>query len=361
MKTLRLSGTIAMFAAAVMLTACKGEPPKDSTPRSVRVVKVEPQSLPLSAEESGQIEARYVSSVGFLVSGRLMSRNVDVGTVVKPGDLLAQIDPSDLQSKVQAAQAQLAAAKASVDQARPEEARSRQLLNDGYTPRATYEKAFEALQTAEANQSSAEANLRLAQDQLKYAQLLAPSDGVVTETGADPGAVVQAGQMIVKLARTQEREAVFAIPSGLIANVHLGMKGKVWLEGAPETALSGSVREISPAADPITGTYAVRVALPNAPQSFRLGAIVVGQAEAPGRVVTRIPATALLQTSDKAQVWVVSAPDRVVRRKSVTVSRYETDAVIVSSGLDKGDLVVVAGVNSLADGQKVGLQEVAAK
>jgi RND family efflux transporter MFP subunit len=137
------------------------------------------------------------------------------------------------------------------------------------------------------------------------------------------------------------------------------MSVQVWPQSAPDAKVTGSIREIAPNADPVTGTYTVKVSLPGAPESLRLGTIVTGRVEAPGGVMTRIPATALLQTGEQPQVWVVKQPDNVVKKTPVTVVRYDADAVTVSEGLVKGDLVVAAGVNSLAEGQQVKLQKVA--
>lgn len=330
-------------------------------PRAVRVLEIDPQQVPLAAEATGRIEARNTASVGFLVAGRLVERSVDTGATVKAGDLIARIDPTDFQNKVTAAQAQVSAARANVDQATPQEARLRKLLGEGFTTRAQYEAAQQALQGAQAQLEGARANLKLAEDQLKYTQLLAPTDGVVTATGTDPGQVVSAGQMIVQIAQQGDREAVFAVAPRQVAYAHAGMPVKVWLQDRPDEATTGSVREIAPNADPVTGTYDVKVSLPNAPDAMRLGAIVVGHAEVPGGLMVRIPSAALLQTAAEPQVWVVAVPDDVVKKRTVKVLRYDADSVVLADGLEKGDLLVIAGVNSLADGQKVSLQKVAAR
>lgn len=345
-------------ALTLFLHGCTEEKAEVPPPRAVRVMEANPQEMLLSAQASGQIEARYTSDVGFLVSGRLISRNVDVGAMVKVGDLLAQIDPTDFQNKVAASQAQVSAAQADVDQATPQEARYRKLLSQGFTTQADYDGALRALQNAQADLNAAQANLRLAEDQRKYTQLLAPTDGVVTQTGADSGQVVQAGQMVVQIARLDEREAVFSVSAQRIAFAHPGMSAQIWPQDTPDAKIAGSIREIAPSADPVTGTYTVKVSLPDAPGSLRLGTIVTGRAEVEGGVMTRVPATALLQTGVQPQVWVVTQPDNVVKKTPVTVVRYDTDAVTVSKGLVKGDLVVIAGVNSLAENQQVSLQKV---
>ena len=174
---------------------------------------------------------------------------------------------------------------------------------------------------------SAEANLRIAQNQLGYTELLAPDGGIVTATKADPGQVVEAGQAIVEIARNAEREAVFAVASEHIAHAKVGMPVKVSLQGRPEIAVTGSIREISPEADSTTGTYRVKVTLPSSPPpEMRLGAVVVGHAETEGQVVTSLPPTALLQSGDGPQVGVVGE-DGKVHRRAIENGRYEIAAM----------------------------------
>jgi len=335
------------------LAACnepKSEPPP---PRTARVVVAAPAPLLLAAEGSGTVEARTTTSVGFLVAGRMVTRDVDVGSTVKEGDKIASIDPTDLQNQLEAAQAQVAAAQAAVDQAAPEEAAKRELLKKGFTTQAEYNQALKALQSAQADLKAAQANLRLAQDQLKYADLTSPVAGVVTKTGADPGQVVQAGQMIVEIADIGALDAVFSVSQRIANLAKVGSPVTVWLQSDPTKKVTGAVRQVSPNADPTTGTYTVKVALTDPPPDIRIGSLVRGRAEQTGADVISVPPTALVQTGDKPAVWVVAPDTGAVKLTTVTVVRYDTDAVLISDGLKKGDLIVIAGVNSLAEGQIV--------
>jgi RND family efflux transporter MFP subunit len=257
-----------------------------------------------------------------------------------------------IQNMVTAAEADLAAANAAVAQAAPQEWRYRTLLKQGWTTRALYENALKALQSAQDQVQSAEANLRIAQNQLGYTELLAPDDGIVTAAKADPGQVVDAGQAIVQIARNAEREAVFAVASEHIAHAKVGMPIKVWLQGRPDVAVNGSIREISPEADSTTGTYQVKVTLPSPPPEMRLGAVVVGHAEIQGQEVASLPPTALLQSGDAPQVWVVG-DDGKVHRRAVQLLRFDANSIVISRGLSAGEKVVTAGINSLAEGESV--------
>ena len=172
----------------------------------------------------------------------------------------------------------------------------------------------------------------------------------MTATKADPGQVVEAGQAIVEIARNAEREAVFAVASEHIAHAKVGMPVKVWLQGRPEIAVTGSIREISPEADSTTGTYQVKVTLSSPPPEMRLGAVVVGHAETEGQVVMSLPPTALLQSGDGPQVWVVGE-DGKVHRRAVELLEFDANSVVISRGLSAGEKVVTAGINSLAEGE----------
>jgi RND family efflux transporter MFP subunit len=347
--------------ATLFLAACSEEKPEPLPPRTVRTLVVEPKPLQLSGEGSGTIEARYVNNVGFLVGGRLLSRDVDVGAIVKLGDPLARIDPVDYQSKLTAAQSQVSSAQAGLDQAAGEEGRFKQLLANGFTSQARYDQALKDLQTAQANMMGAQANLKLAQDELGYTNLKAPTAGVVTQVGANVGQVVQAGEMVVQLSSYDDRDGVFSISVLNIARAKVGMKVKVRLQAKPSVTVEGAVREIAPNADPITGTYTVKVTLENPPPEMFIGAVVVGEVNFEGKVVVTLPSTAILQTGDKPSVWVVTSPDNIVKKVPVEVDQYDERAVQITGGLEKGDIVVMAGVNSLAEGQKVALEKVASQ
>ena len=291
--------------------------------------------------------------------GACDTRDVDVGDTVTAGQTLAAIDPTDLQNQLDSAKSQVDAANAAVAQTTAEEAAKRQLLKEGFTTQSEYNQALKALQTAQADLASAQANVRLAEDQLGYATLKSPVAGAVTRTGADPGQVIQAGQMIVDNRRHRgARRGVLG--AGAACQPRQGRRQvvTVWLQQDPNIKVTGKVRQIAPDADPTTGTYTIKVALDNPPPEMRLGALVRGRAEQAGDEVISIPPTALVQTGDKPQVWIVSA-DGSVHLKPVTVARYDTGAVLISDGIEKGDLVVIAGVNSLAEGQIVTVEKVA--
>jgi RND family efflux transporter MFP subunit len=162
--------------------------------------------------------------------------------------------------------------------------------------------------------------------------------------------------MVVRLARPGEREAVFNIAEGAFKTPPKNPTVMVHLVSNPDVKAAGTVRYVSPQADPATRTYTVRVSLPDAPPQMRLGANVVGTVTLDQRSTVTIPGSALFQKDGKAAVWLVEK-DHTVQLKPIAVDRYQGDSVIVGSGLDKGDVVVTAGVQKLLPGQKVSLAE----
>ena len=179
--------------------------------RLVRTLVVDPKSIGEDRHAIGEVKPRYESDLSFRVAGKVLSRLVDVGAWVKQGDTLATLDTQDYQNRLRSAEADVSSAEAALVEAQGTEARQAKLLKDGWTPRATYDTALHNLRAAEARLTAAKANLDLTRDQLNYTELKADFDGVITAVGAEAGQNVNAGQMVVKLARPDDKDGVFNI------------------------------------------------------------------------------------------------------------------------------------------------------
>jgi membrane fusion protein, multidrug efflux system len=345
------------LALAALVAACN-EPPAPPAPvRPVRTIVIDPEQTTNTYSAAGEIKARYETPLAFRLSGHMIRRDIDVGTVVKASDPIAALDDRDARNAVDAAEADVFAAQSALTQLRTQEGRMRQLLRNDYTPQAKYDEALRNMRAGEAKLQSANASLRSAQDQLSYTILTAPRDGVITAVGADAGQVVGAGQMVAQLADPSEREAVFHVPGSLLrGSPRKDRVVKVSLLDDATITTEGQVREVSPTADPVTRTYAVRISLPNAPPAMSLGASVRGQVtEQQQGAVAVVPATALFEKDGQPAVWIVDPTTSAVQLRSVTVDHYEADAIVITTGLSKGDVVVTAGVQKLSPGQKVRL------
>jgi RND family efflux transporter MFP subunit len=358
----RLSGTIfrcvcaTALAVPLLLAACKKQEQAEApVPRPVRTVTVEPSKAGETVTLTGHIDAQDSSAMAFRISGRMTDRFVNVGDVVKPGQELARLDPQNELNALRAAQSQQNAAQAQLTQARAAFERQRTLLNQGHTPRAQFEIAEKALHTAQANADAAEVQVRVAADRVSYTVLQADAAGSVTARGAEPGEVVQAGQMIVTIARQNGRDAVFDVPAQVLRSAPSDPRVEVRLTDDPSVVAQGRVREIAPQADPVTRTFAVRIALTDPPPAMRLGATVNGTLRLEADQVIAIPASALTEYNRHPAVWIVDPKKLTVSLRNIETLNFSQASVSVAHGLEPGDIVVTAGVQALHPGQTVRL------
>jgi RND family efflux transporter MFP subunit len=358
-----LRGTNLVLAAALLalLGACgSGEEAPPAEVRPVRAITIEKRDAGDTVALTGTVQAQAEINESFRIGGRLIERAVDVGDTVKPGQLLARLDPQNEESGLQAARAQLAAAQAQLVEARNNHERMRDLVAENAVSRASFDQAVALLQTAESQVKAARANLEVAENRLSYTRLFAEVAGVVTARGAEPGEVVSAGRMIVQVAREDARDAVFDVPAQIKESAPRSPDISVTLSSDPTVQARGRVREVSPRADPVTGTFAVRVELIDPPAAMRLGTTVTGRMTLDSAPGIEIPPGALTRADGATAVWVVDPADNTVSLRNITVRGSSTSAVQVDSGLSPGDVVVTAGVQALRPGQKVRLLGAAA-
>ncbi|MEN3793792.1 efflux RND transporter periplasmic adaptor subunit [Fulvimarina sp. MAC3] len=350
------------MSVLLALSACnqsedESAAPVQKAPRPVMSIVAEPAPLEMLGY-SGTIEPRYETALAFRTLGRIVSREVDVGDLVKKGETLAAIDAETLAANVRSARAQLANARIQERTARESEQRAQTLFSGNTLSQSDLDVARQSRSVAEAELKDAEAQLDKAENALTFAVLKAPFDGVVTARSAAVGDVVSAGESVMTLARTDEREAVVDVPASDIAKFKHHQAFRVLLQIDPSVEVDGRVREISPQADSLTRTNRVRIALDNPPQAFRIGALINAIPAVEGDATPiRIPRTALFEAGGETKVWVVDEAASEVKSRTVTIEPTRNDQVTVMSGLSAGERVVTAGVGSLKDGQAISLQE----
>lgn len=345
----------AILLVAILVGCDKKEAPEPDI-RPVRAITVEPGANAELTTLTGEIRARYESDLGFRIDGKIIERPVDVGSTVKKGELLARLDPQQRQQDLQSAKADAASAQATLTKDQAAEARQTQLLKDGFATRAAYDDAVASLRTAQSQVDSTTARLRQAEDNLGYTQLLADANGVITAVTGNIGQVVSAGQAVVRLAQPGEREAAFNVSEAILGAASRAKPPvTVALASNPSIRVVGEVRYVSPQADATTRTYEVRISLPDAPPEMRLGATVTGSISLDAAGLVELPGSALFEQDGKPAVWIVDAKAGTVSVRPVSVGRYTGDRIVLNGGLNKGDVVVTAGVQKLIPGQKVRL------
>lgn len=348
-------------ALSCVLAACSDTAPPDPRTHTplVRAAIVQ-ASQPESRAFTGVIAARVQSDLGFRVSGKVLARLVDAGQTVKRGQPLMRLDPVDLQLAAHAQRQALAAAQARAQQAIQDEARYRDLRGTGAISASAYDQINAAADAAKAQLRAAQAQAEIADNASRYAELLADSDGVVMDTLAEPGQVVQAGQVVLRLARAGRRDAVIQLPETL--RPALGSLGQATLFGKDGVATPAKLRVLSAAADRLTRTFEARYALEGELADAPLGATVtlhipLGQAAGQGSV--QAPIGALFDAGKGPGVWLIAGKPEKVAWKPVTVLQLSDESARLLGQIQPGDRVVALGAHLLREGEPVRVAEAA--
>ncbi|EJC83547.1 RND family efflux transporter, MFP subunit [Rhizobium leguminosarum bv. trifolii WSM2297] len=350
---------IALIVGTALISSCtKQEESTEEAPRPVLSMTVR-QTPATSLGLTGTIQPTIETELGFRILGRMIARNVNVGDVVKKGDVVAAIDPLALELAVRSAQSDVENSDAQLRNAVTTEQRQRALVESRSGTEASLEEAEQARRTAAAAVAKAQANLDKAREQLGYAQLQAEFDGVVTTTSAEVGQVVSAGQTVVTIARPDKRDAVVDVPQGAAQKLKIGAPFEVTLQLEPSIRTTGVVREIAPEAETATRTSRTKIALADPPEAFRLGAVITASATSAVDPEIVLPASAILAGSDGASVWIVDVAGKKVALRPVKIDGdvVEGGTVRVIQGLAAGERVVVAGVHKLEDGQAIRIDQ----
>ena len=304
---------------------------------------------------TGTVQAQTEVNYAFRIDGRMIDRPVRVGDAVRPGQLLARLDASNEESGLASARAQLASARAQAVEQRNNFNRQKQLLEQRFISQAAFDQIAANVQSAEATVTSAQSQVEIAQNRVSYTRLVADAPGTVAAVGAEPGEVVPAGRMVVQAARKEGRDAVFDVPAQIKDRAPANREITVTLTTDPNVTAKGRVREVSPRADPVTGTFKVRVGLIDAPAGLRLGSTVTGSMKMDAAAAIEIPGSALVRQGGQTAVWIVDPKTQTVSQRPIRVASHDADRVVLAGGLEPGDVVVTAGVQELHPGQKVRL------
>jgi len=344
------------MVVAATVAACNEQADiAEPAPRPVRTVTIEKSEAGVPVVLTGRIEALDEASLGFRLSGRMTERAVNTGDRVGSGQLLGRLEALNELNALTAAKANVAAAQAKLTQVRNHFERQQTLLAQGWTTRANFDQAERERLTAEAQLDASQAQLNSAHDQVDFTELKADAEGIVTAIGAEPGEVVQAGQMIVRLARHGGRDAIFDVPAQVLRSAPTDRALDVHLADDSSVTATGRVREVAPQADPVTRTFQVKVGLTDPPENMRLGSTVIGTLQTDAVPMIEIPSSALTEFNGHPAVWIVDPKELTVEIRNVDVLRFDPATVTISQGLDTGDVVVTAGVQALHPGQKVRL------
>jgi multidrug efflux system membrane fusion protein len=336
---------------SVLVAGCQKEAAKTEDIRPVRAMVLQSTDIDVNSEFSGEVRARVESQLAFRVGGKIVARNVDVGAMVKKGERLLQLDPQDLRLSQLQALAALRAAETARDFAKAELKRYQDLQGQNFVSQTILDSKDSTFKSAQSNVEAAQAAYRGQANQAGYASLVADIDGVVTAVSAEVGQVVAAGTPVVRVAKSGDKEIVIGVPEDQVDRLKAISDVRVRLWANPEFSVAGTVREVSPAADPATRTYTAKVTVPETlPAKLGMTAVVQFLSKTPQPLI-KVPMTALLYEKSATSVWVVE--NGAVKLTPVTPGPIAGNELILTSGVKAGQTIVTAGVNVLKPGQKV--------
>ncbi|WP_349435387.1 efflux RND transporter periplasmic adaptor subunit [Pararhizobium sp. A13] len=340
-----------LIAATLLLASCQGETkPPEKTTATVRATTATFVEHRQTIALTGEVVAHVQANLAFRVSGQISEWTADVGSHVTVGEVLARLDPQEQKADVEASEASVRAAEAQVRQTSAVLERQTALLRQGFTTRRDFDLAQTAERTAKGALDAARAQLATARNALTYTELRAEADGVVTVRNAETGQVVQAAQTMYTVAQDGARDAIFDVYESLLFARPAEPKIQLALISDPSVKTTGTISEVSPTIDAATGTVRVKIAIDDTPDRMTLGSSVIGQADSQPVKVVILPWTALSALEGKPAVWVVDPKDSTVSLRAVTINSYETGRVLIASGIEEGEQVVIDGTKMLRPG-----------
>lgn len=347
-----LLGLLALVLTTSLAGCREPERVESAPPRPAVVVQPQPATAQVQSYP-GEVRARFEPELAFRIGGKVNKRMVDAGDRVRKGQALAELDPEDVRLQLEAARAQVVAAEANLQLAKTERDRYRTLLERQMISSSQYDNADNTYRSAAARLKQARAEFDVADNQATYSVLRAPQDGVIAQRAVEVGQVVAAGQRVFVLAADGEREVLISLSESSIGQIAVGQPVEVQLWSRPEERLPGTVRELSPAADPLSRTFAARVSFAADEQRVEIGQSARVFIRQPDQVPLAVPLAAVSAEQNQSFVWVVDPATRQVVRTPVQLGAYGQDQATILDGLEADDWVVAAGVHILVEGQQI--------
>lgn len=340
-------------------------------PKKVKAIQLGDVSALVERNFPGRARAAQEVNLSFRVSGPLVEFPVDVGDAVMEGDLIARIDPTDFESRVQSMRGKLQQAISARDLAAAEFKRAADIRkkNPDLISASEYDKRVGDRNTTQAQVQELESTLKLAEDDLGHTFLTAPFDGVIAAKYVENFENVLAKRSIARVLDTDRIEVVVHIPERLIIYAPYVLSATVTFEAIPDIMLEATVKEIGSEASMVTRTYPVTLIM-DQPDGVKIKPGMAANTKLIGRppeeareVGMSIPATALLggDNANDSYVFVVNEKDMTLEKRQVELSVLSATGILVKSGLQAGDWLVVAGVHSISDGQEVRILDATAE
>ena len=353
-----------LLCPVLLFAGCgQREPPEEEVVRPVRAMKVGDVAELEGRNFPGRARATQEVELSFRVSGPLIALPVKVGDKVKTDSLVARIDPRDFEVQLRKAEGELQRAAAYRERAKSEYQRllGIQKKDTGLVSEVKVDRAKEDYQIAKADIVAYQAAMEAARDALGYAYLKAPFEGTIVATYVENFEYVQSRQSIVRLLDSTRVEFEFNVPETMISLVPQLRDIRVRFDAFPDLEISAEIQEIGSEASTTTRTYPVTLIM-DQPEGAEILPGMAGkvtgkagsQAGEAGAVIL-IPVTSVFspESGDESFVWVIDKVSNRVSRRAVKLGELSAAGVAVQEGLQAGELIAIAGVHFLTEGQQV--------
>ena len=349
--------SLVFFAAA-----CKKDQPRPTERiRAIKTITIAERAGGIPRKFPGIIEAVETSALSFEVSGNIQELRVDVGDRVQKGQVLALLDKRDFRLNVESAQAELTREQAFRTQRKKDLERLQNIFTEdpGATSQAALDEAQATYESARSTVSYAASKLNLAQSDLEKTELVAPFHGSIAEKYVEAFQAVSRGEKIFDLFAEGAMEVAISVPETVIEYVTLGLPGAVRLPTEPAQVYDGSVSEVSAAAD-TANAFPAKVLIRNGNGRILPGMTAEVTLLIPLRNETAaylVPVQAVTAGADSTRgyVFLFDPATSLVKKRAVRVVGFRENDMMLSAGVQAGDMVAIAGVSFLEDGQKVKL------
>lgn len=355
-----LSTATAVAVCAAFVAACGADkPPAEEVVRAIKHITVSETAGGQVRNIAGVVEAKNRSALSFRIGGKVTDVRAKLGDKVTKGYVLAALDDSNFQISVRSAEAELRRAKAEFADKREKFSAQKRLYEKQIASKSAFDRAKADFEAAESTIESAKAQLELAKRDVLFTLLRAPIDGVITKRDVEPFEEKKAGEVVFEIEGEGGLEVQAQVPESIIKFVKKGAVVDIKFPTHPGITTEGVISEVGSRAEE-ANSFPVTVNLSKLSGDIRAGA----SAEIAFKIrmfgsgsVLLIPVTALLpsDTKEAAYVYVYDKTAKVVKKTRIKAAGVQGSLVQVHEGLKPGDIIAVAGVSFLHDGQKVRL------
>lgn len=353
----------ALFLFTGILISC-GEEKKEEKKelRPVRYEEVGFSSGDKVRTFSGTSRTDKIIKLSFRSTGIITEFDIKIGQKVKKGQQLAKLDNVQARLNYQNALSQQNSAESAMNTAKLSLDRTRKLFEKGSTSLSNFEAAKNQYTSAKNSFNSAKQTVALQMEQIQYGYLIAPENGTISAVSVEVDENVSPGQTIATLNSGTDMEIALGLPESVINDVKQGMEVEINFTSIAAQQFKGRITEVSPALDPNTATYAVRILVTNPSDAIKSGMAANITFDFSNKTTAKqglvVPATAVGEDSTGNFVFLVlvDGDTGTVKKQSVTIGQLTTDGFEIKSGLSSGQKIATAGLQTLLDGQKVKLK-----